>query len=79
MRTAGLPLGILPGCVTASVADCFWPARPTQYGWQDYALVFLGLGLSVLAASLGAPFWFQVLTRAGSLRNTGPKPEPSNA
>ena len=33
-----------------------------------------GLLLSVLAAALGAPFWFQVLTRLASLRNTGDKP-----
>jgi hypothetical protein len=79
LHTAGLPIGILPGCVRASIAECFWPARPAPYGWQDYALVVIGLGMSVLAASLGAPFWFQVLTRAGSLRNTGPKPEPSNS
>ncbi|HEX3260590.1 MAG TPA: hypothetical protein VHS35_18855 [Pseudonocardia sp.] len=37
-----------------------------------------GLLLSVLAASLGAPFWFQVLTRLASLRNTGDKPAPGS-
>jgi hypothetical protein len=38
-----------------------------------------GWGLTVLAISLGAPFWFDVLTRAAKLREAGPKPEPSSS
>jgi hypothetical protein len=37
-----------------------------------------GWALSVLAISLGAPFWFDVLTRAAKLRETGTKPEASS-
>ncbi len=36
---------------------------------------FLGLGLSILCVSLGAPFWFDVLNRFMNLRNTGRAPD----
>lgn len=41
---------------------------------------WVGIGgwlLTVLAVSLGAPFWFDVLSRASKLRATGDKPEES--
>ena len=53
-------------------------ARPAPYTPQDVVAVLAGLLISVLAASLGAPFWFQVLTRLASLRNTGDKPAPGS-
>jgi len=34
-----------------------------------------GLALSILAVSLGAPFWFDLLNRLANLRASGPKPE----
>jgi hypothetical protein len=34
-----------------------------------------GLAITAAAASLGAPFWFDVLNRVGSLRNVGNKPK----
>ena len=37
----------------------------------------LGLGLTVLALSLGAPFWFDLLNKFTNLRAAGPKPEKS--
>lgn len=39
----------------------------------------LGLLLTSLAASLGAPFWFDVLNRFVNLRNTGKKPDEAPA
>jgi hypothetical protein len=38
-----------------------------------------GLFVSWLAVSLGAPFWFDVLKTFISVRNAGPKPQPSQA
>lgn len=35
----------------------------------------VGMTLSAIAISLGAPFWFDALGRLSSLRNTGKKPE----
>ena len=52
------------------------PARtwrlPTSW---PYAL--MGWLITALATMMGAPFWFDSLTRLVNLRNTGPKPKPS--
>jgi len=40
----------------------------------------LGLLITTLAISLGAPFWFNLLKDIGNLRSSGPKPDsPSSA
>lgn len=39
-----------------------------------WAKKFMGLLLTVIAASLGAPFWFDLLNKAVNLRLTGQKP-----
>jgi hypothetical protein len=44
---------------------------------SSWLLKLLGLLLSVLAVSLGAPFWFDALSKLGQLRATGPKPAKS--
>jgi hypothetical protein len=36
-----------------------------------------GLAITVLAVSLGAPFWFDLLNKLANLRASGPKPQPS--
>ncbi len=43
--------------------------------WWFYKL--LGIGLSGIAISLGAPFWFDLLSRITAVRSAGPKPNPS--
>jgi hypothetical protein len=45
----------------------------------SWLLKLLGLLLSVMAVSLGAPFWFDALSKLGQLRATGPKPAKSAA
>ena len=40
-------------------------------------LKLLGLVLTAIALSLGAPFWFDLLSKFMNLRGTGPKPERS--
>ena len=46
-------------------------------GWPDIQQVF-GWLISILAISLGAPFWFDMLNKIARLRATGKKPEPEN-
>jgi hypothetical protein len=46
---------------------------------SSWLLKLFGLLLSVLAVSLGAPFWFDALSKLGQLRATGPKPAKSAA
>ena len=62
VSAAGVPWGF------RGVLDAFGA------GWQEAGLKILGLAISILAASLGAPFWYKVLDRVGSLRNSGNRP-----
>jgi hypothetical protein len=73
LTAVGAPVGsLLPGCFDGGIWACVVPADPEP----DPFPVIAGLVLSILAASFGAPFWFDVLTKAGSLRNAGAKPVP---
>jgi hypothetical protein len=42
-------------------------------------LKLLGWLVTAFAVSFGAPFWFDALSKLGSLRNTGTKPQVSPA
>jgi hypothetical protein len=81
----GLPVGWgdLPACATR---HCSWLARHGLVNisktsgldnvWA-FLLVLLGWALTVGALTPGARFWFDLLSRLGSLRSTGPKPSTS--
>lgn len=49
-----------------------WTAPPVSPG--DWASKFLGLLVSILAISLGAPFWFDILSRVMQVRAAGVSP-----
>ncbi len=54
-----------------------WTHRPaSQTFFQWLAEHLTGFLLAALAASLGAPFWFDLLNRFVNLRAAGKKPEP---
>jgi hypothetical protein len=62
LKSVGIPLG--------------WPdpdGPPAGVSW--FLLKFLGILLTAGAASLGAPFWFDVLNRFMSIRAAGKAPE----
>ena len=61
-----------------SVIPLGWSAPNPQDGIWGWPLKVIGLLLSVGAATLGAPFWYRLLDRIGSLRNTGRPPEPGS-
>lgn len=66
VQADGLPVGL-----------AYWTEaskRPTGWGWMS---TVLGILVTTGAASLGAPFWFDVITRVAPLRNTGNKPAPT--
>ena len=44
-------------------------------GTSDWLIKLLGLAITIAAAALGAPFWFDALNRLVNLRNTGKIPE----
>ncbi len=88
LTKAGLPIGPSPDCrldvwgagtTRWNAATCLVGGPADQVHLGTGLLALLGMALSVLAASFGAPFWFDVLTRASNLRNTGRKPDPSTA
>jgi hypothetical protein len=50
-----------------------WPSDAGSH----FALVILGWIITALAVSLGAPFWFDTLSKLGSLRAAGQRPAKS--
>ena len=66
-----------------------WVRKPTQAehdnrqdipgtldaAWDAFAFHFFGWFITVLAATLGAPFWFDMLNRIISIRSAGKAPE----
>ena len=64
LERTGIPLG--------------WSRPNPEDGIWGWPLKILGLLISVGAAALGAPFWYRLLDRIGSLRNTGRPPEPGS-
>jgi hypothetical protein len=56
----------------------WWSAATNPATTGGWALKVLGLLLTGFAISFGAPFWFDALSRIGSLRNTGTKPPPAS-
>jgi transcriptional regulator GlxA family with amidase domain len=69
VKELNLPLGW-------SAAD---PLRVPPSGLAGWLLKLLGLAVTVLALSLGAPFWFDLLSRVARLRSTGPPPPQASA
>lgn len=49
-----------------------WATTPSDYG--AWAIKILGFLLTTFAVSLGAPFWFGVLSKLVNIRGTGPVP-----
>jgi hypothetical protein len=82
VAAAGLPIGwgIVRDCRQPRT-QCNWLdqrgvfSRHGNSGWQ-LALVLVGFLITIIAIVPGARFWFDLLGRLGSLRQTGPKPAP---
>jgi hypothetical protein len=53
-----------------------WTA-PLPYGFSSWVWKILGIWLTAIALSLGAPFWFDLLTQFVNLRGAGVKPAPA--
>jgi len=50
---------------------------PALWSWQ-FPLKVIGILLTSAAVALGAPFWFDALSKLGSLRSAGPPPKATN-
>jgi hypothetical protein len=77
---AGLPIGwtAVSDCAAPNI-HCNWLDRRgifSRHGgspWQ-VVLIVIGFLITVIALTPGARFWFDLLSKLGSLRSTGPKP-----
>jgi hypothetical protein len=69
-----LPIGWTPSYTKSTPST---DPRHVPIGAASWIIKILGLILSVLALSLGAPFWFQALGTIASWRQSGPKPPAS--
>jgi len=78
-----LPLGWTPSHITtvsragAKTVVVSTDPQHVPRSLGSWLIKLLGLLITVLALSLGAPFWFDALTKLGSLRQAGPKPAKS--
>lgn len=66
LRASGLPIG----WHSLQLSTQGQGALP----WTWYASKVAGWLITICAASLGAPFWFDMLSRVANIRGTGPKP-----
>ncbi len=55
------------------------PENYSSYDANTWLLKVMGLLLTIVAVSLGAPFWFDVLNRLVNLRMSGAKPKPAES
>ena len=55
------------------------PRRWPGMDWRDYPAKLLGLLVTALAVMLGAPFWFDLLSRVVNLRSTGRRSDGNEA
>ncbi len=63
LQDLGLPIG--------------WRGLPQGAG--AWLFKILGLAVTAIAVSFGAPFWFDLLNKLVNLRQTGKKPDESSA
>jgi hypothetical protein len=66
-------LGLPVGWDAAAKSEWTDWYTPWKWAWSQYGTA-LGWALTALLVMLGAPFWFDVLTKLASLRSTGNKP-----
>lgn len=60
-------------------SNCFSSINLCYPEYQNYALSPIGWLLTALAGILGAPFWFDAISKLFAIRGTGKKPEESTA
>ena len=81
--SAGLPLlwGTVADCTNPQTSCNWWDERgltdPHGGSAGRLLLVLIGFALTITALVPGARFWFDLLSRLGSLRSSGPKPATS--
>jgi hypothetical protein len=83
--TAGLPIGwgTVRDCTEPNAGCNFLDQRGilSRHGGSggQVVLVLIGFGFMIISLVPGAQFWFGLLSKLGSLRDTGPKPATSGS
>lgn len=85
LRSLGVPIGwTFAACAPPNKCATFLAklGHGITVGWDhqgvgSLALKLLGWILSIIALSMGAPFWWDLLNRFGSLQSTGKEPASS--
>jgi hypothetical protein len=85
LEAQGLPIGF--SCLGQdSLEQTDWKAvfdkcaaNAKQQYLGNWALKIIGWLITALAVAMGAPFWFDLLSRLINLRGTGPKPATTAA
>jgi hypothetical protein len=72
---SGLPLWYPAGCSIPDLSSHCWKwANSDEPDGRMFLVKLVGWILTAFAVSFGAPFWFDALSKLGSLRTAGPKP-----
>lgn len=79
LNAAGLPIWWQGKCLHGDLGRCFRYGDSGHTGVWNVIGKLVGWGLTAFAVSFGGPFWFQALSRLGSLRNAGPPPPTAPA
>ena len=53
--------------------------RRNQWSFRNFVLYVIGIVISGVSLSFGAPFWFETLVKLINIRRAGRKPETANA
>jgi hypothetical protein len=77
LASVGVPIGPTAGCGASNIPACFGSSITVSNGFGAFLLKLLGWIITAGAISFGAPFWFDALSKLGSLRSAGPKPAAS--
>ncbi len=74
LGVSGLPVWWQGTCLHGDLGRCFRYADSGHTGvWNVLGKIF-GWLLTAFGVSFGAPFWFESLSKLGSLRSSGPRP-----
>lgn len=49
-----------------------------RWSWRNLLKWMAGIGITAMSLSVGAPFWFDALSKLVNLRRSGPKPKTTN-
>lgn len=74
-RTTAVAQAVNTALANEPTIKVFWAKQSLPPDWQGWLLKLLGLLITIIAVSLGAPFWFDILKCIVNVRMAGDKPD----